>query len=83
MFWILVYYKDNSVFFEKNVKVNQVNFNGKYTDIKLIYNDNEKEYFVNFVDLFRSFMTTTENYSDYYLVIVENGTKYNFKVLNW
>ena len=36
----------------------------------------------NFVDLFRSFMTTTENYSDYYLVIVENGTKYNFKVFD-
>ena len=84
---LLYFYKtipneDESVFFEKNVKVNQVNFNGKYTDIKLIYNDNEKEYFVNFVDLFRSFMTTTENYSDYYLVIIENGTKYNFKVFD-
>ena len=27
-------------------------------------------------------MTTTENYSDYYLVIIENGTKYNFKVFD-
>ena len=84
---LLYFYKtipneDESVFFEKNVKVNQVKFNGKYTEIKLIYNDDEKDYFVNFLDLFKSFMTITENYSDYYLVIIENGIKYNFKVLD-